>query len=279
VIARPVNCLMASASVVIGGFLASRAVSPRTVLAAGMAFLVCAGAYVLNDLLDVAADRLVKPRRPLAAGLVTPGFAVRYGVGLWAGGLVLAGLAGVDGLGFFAAWTLALWLYSSRLKGRGIWGHLAVSLVASSGFLLGAASEGELAAGLVPAAVAAVFHITREIAKAVADEAGDRAAGVRTLAVRMGGKAALDVVAWCLGVCIVVSLAPAASRDFGWPYLVVVLAGVLPFLAIALSRIAGARRAGGDPAATARVVALTLKAAMVAGLAAFFASGFLTGEI
>lgn len=264
---------MASASVAVGAFLAAGTLSSRSGLAAGMTFLTCAGGYVLNDFLDVAGDRLIKPRRPLAAGLVAPGFALKYAIGLWVCAAVLAVLAGRVGLGFFAVWAAALWLYSSKLKGQGIYGHLVVSLVASSGFLLGAAGEGRVSAGWTPAGVAAVFHLTREVAKGVADAAGDTVVGVRTLAVRTGVGWGLRLVGWLVAACGLASLAPLVTRTSGLLYWPPVVATVLPLLVVALRMIIRARRGNGDPADVAGRVAAALKLAMVAGLVAFFLGG------
>lgn len=58
--------------------------------------LAASGAYCLNDAADAEADRRhpIKRLRPVAAGLVTPAFAVALGVGLLGAGLLVAGLTG-----------------------------------------------------------------------------------------------------------------------------------------------------------------------------------------
>lgn len=273
VLARPLNCLVASASVAIGAFLASHSVSLSSGLAAAMTLLVCAGAYVVNDYFDVAADRLSKPHRPLAAGLVPPALALTYALALWVGAGVFALLAGRVAVGFFAAWAGGLWLYSSRLKVRGIWGHLVVSLIASSGFVLGAAGEGRVMAGLIPAGIATVFHLARETAKSAADAAGDGAVGVRTIAVRIGEEAALSLTLWLIVAAAVASLAPVVLRIYGFLYLLIVVVGVFPLLAVSTYRIAVVRGGGAGLAKTASSVAGVLKLAMLAGLVALVFAG------
>ncbi|HVP58418.1 MAG TPA: geranylgeranylglycerol-phosphate geranylgeranyltransferase [bacterium] len=274
VLVRPLNCLVASASVAIGAFLASHSISARSGWAAVMTLLVSAGGYVLNDYFDIAADRLTKPRRPLAAGLVKPASAIWYAVGLWLAGAVAVWLAGVVASVFYGAWVVVLVLYSSRLKATGVWGHLAVSLVASSGFLLGAASQGRAAAGLVPAGIAVIFHLAREAAKSAADVAGDSAVGVRTLAVRMGTEVALKVTLWLIVASAIASILPVLLTIYGLPYLAVVAVAVLPLLAVSVRRITAARTAGADLADAASSVAGTLKLAMLAGLVALILAGF-----
>lgn len=64
----------------------------RVVLAAVAFSLVASSVYLCNDLLDLASDRLhpVKRRRPIAAGLVTPGLAWALAALLVLGGVALA---------------------------------------------------------------------------------------------------------------------------------------------------------------------------------------------
>jgi 4-hydroxybenzoate polyprenyltransferase len=60
------------------------------------ACLYCGG-MVWNDVFDLEQDRRERPFRPLPSGRVTRMQAMRLGVGLLAGGMALAGLAGWDG--------------------------------------------------------------------------------------------------------------------------------------------------------------------------------------
>jgi 4-hydroxybenzoate polyprenyltransferase len=139
--------------------------------------------------------------------------------------------------------------------------------------MLGAASEGRVLAGTIPAGIAMIFHLARETAKSAADAAGDGAVGVPTLAVRIGEGAALHLTLWLIVMAAVASVAPAALRIYGFLYLGVVLAAVLPLLAVCAYRIAIARREGAGLAAAASSVAAMLKLAMVAGLVALFLAG------
>lgn len=273
VLMRPHNCLIALTSVLAGAFLASGEIARDAALASVMAFFVCAGAYALNDLYDVTSDEINKPGRPLAGRRLTRESAGAFVIALWAVGLGFAMLAGREAVLFCAGWMAALWLYSWRLKTLGSVGHIAVSVVASSGFLLGAVAGGDARAGLMPFSIGVLFHLAREIAKGVSDARGDRAAGVPTLAVRLGVERSLKVVLWCIGGVIALSLVPYVSGLYGYLYLLPVVLVVYPLLVISLLRII---RAGHETAAVERaagVVATLLKAAMPAGIVAFFLAG------
>ncbi len=273
VLTRPHNCLIALISVLAGAFLVSGEIAPDAVLASVMAFFVCAGAYALNDLYDVTSDAINKPGRPLVDGRLTRERAGAVVIVLWAVGLGFAMLSGREVVLFCTGWMAALWLYSWKLKALGLVGHVAVSAVASSGFLLGAMTGGNAHAGLMPFSIAMLFHLAREIAKGVSDARGDRAAGVPTLAVRLGADRSLKVALWCIGGVIVLSLVPYVFRLYGYLYLLPVVLVVYPLLVICILKII---RAGNDTAAVERVsgaVATLLKVAMPAGLAAFFLAG------
>jgi geranylgeranylglycerol-phosphate geranylgeranyltransferase len=270
---RPHNCLIALTSVLAGAFLASGQIGRDAALASVMAFFVCAGAYVLNDLYDVKSDAINKPGRPLAAGRLSRESAGAFLICLWAPGLGFAILGGRDTVLFAVGWMAALWLYSWKLKALGIAGHIAVSAVASSGFLLGALAGGDGVAGLIPFSIALLFHLAREIAKGVSDVRGDRAAGTATLAVRLGAHRSLKAALWCIGGIILLSLLPVVFHLYGYLYLLPVLLVVYPLLVTCVLKIV---RAGSDAAALERAsaaVATLLKAAMPAGLVAFFLAG------
>ena len=270
---RPHNCLIALVSVLAGAFLASGRIAPDAVLSSVMAFLVCGGAYVLNDLYDVASDAVNKPGRPLAAGRLGRDSAGALVIGLWALGLGSAILAGRETVVFSVGWMAALWLYSCKLKALGIAGHIAVSAIASSGFLLGALAGGDAGAGWMPFAIALFFHLAREIAKGVSDVRGDRMAGAATLAVRLGADRSLKAALWCIGGVMGLSLIPYVFHLYGYLYLLPVVLVVYPLLVICIVKII---RAGNDEAGAeraSRAVATLLKAAMPAGLIAFFLAG------
>jgi geranylgeranylglycerol-phosphate geranylgeranyltransferase len=182
-------------------------------------------------------------------------------------------LSGKAAMTFCVAWMVLLWLYSWRLKSSGLIGHAAVSAAGASVFLLGAATGGQAGAGLMPAAIVFPFHLSREIAKAVSDAGGDRQVGDSTLAVRLGGRRSLRIALWCILGVVVLSLLPYLAGAYGYLYLLPVLLVIYPLLVICMVRII---RAGDDAAALKRAsesVSLMLKAAMPAGLAAFFLAG------
>jgi geranylgeranylglycerol-phosphate geranylgeranyltransferase len=266
---RPHNGLIAAGSVLTGAFVAGGAVIGRSVTASVMALFACAGAYVLNDVYDVATDRISKPWRPLAAGRTARDTAVKAVVILWALASGFALLSGGPSGIFLVGWIALLWLYSRKLKTRGWVGHVLVSLVASSGFVLGALLGGDAWAGVVPFVIAFLFHMSREVAKSVADLRGDLSAGLSTLAVRVGERKAITLLVWLTGAVIVASLAPYAAGLYGTFYILPVALVIYPMLGVCIWFAMGARRPGADTAQAALSISRILKAAMPVGLVAF----------
>lgn len=263
----------------VGAMLAAPGLAglPYAVRAAGgaalMAFLTCAGAYALNDLFDVASDRIVKPSRPLADGKVGARGALVVSLALWGCAGIVAVRSGRLAAGFWLGWIVLLAAYSWRVKSWGLAGNVLVSAVASSAFLLGAACVGKVEAGVVPAAISVIVHLGREIAKSAADVRGDRAAEVMTIAVRIGSRAALRLSLWCVAAAFATSILPFVFSEYGTAYLIAVVAGAYPLLGLSLRRIVLAGRAPADDdrsrEAAARSVAKLLKLVMPVGLLAF----------
>jgi 4-hydroxybenzoate polyprenyltransferase/phosphoserine phosphatase len=102
--------------------LAHRAGDPQALLAACVAFLafcfVASAVYLVNDLVDLEADRLhlVKRARPLAAGEVSIVFAVAMVPMLLLAGAALAVWVNAALLATVAGYGLAGFLYSAYLK-------------------------------------------------------------------------------------------------------------------------------------------------------------------
>jgi len=259
-IVRPRNLVMAAAGTAVGGFLVLGRLWIPPALWWAMASAVGLGAAgnAANDCFDVEADRVSHPLRPLVVGTMSRGAA-----------LATAGVAG--GLGLAAAWWVSgrlfllglaalvvMLVYSPLLKSRGALGNLAVAVVASLPLVYGAAAVGWWRAGLVPAALAALLHLARELVKDLEDVEGDLAIGRRTVPIALGVNAGYGAAAGILALFVPVSLAPWAAGWYGWRYGVPVLVLDLGVVLL-VSRLARRRHDG---------VRAGIKLAMAVGLLA-----------
>lgn len=256
------NLLIAAAGVCAGGWIALGALAlPKLLVLAALSGIgLGAAGNALNDLADIAADRVNHPGpgRPLAAGRLSHHTA--EGV-VFAGamlGIAAAALVSGTQIAVALAALAVMAVYSPWLKRRGLPGNVAVAVVAGSPLFYGALALGAPVAGVVPWLLAAWLHFARELVKDVADEPGDRAAGRRTLPVTVGASQATRIACWVLIAFIPVSeLLPWAAGYAGWYFGFAVVAQLITLwtaLQLRRGRFAGASG--------------LLKAAMVAGLAA-----------
>ena len=233
VLARPLNCLITAASVVVGAVTSGLPVwQPEVALAALSAGLIAGAGNCYNDLLDLEIDRINRPRRPLPSERVDPPTALAMAVSL---GIVGLGFAWSLGLatGLIATAVVALlFTYSAVLKTRPLWGNAVVSGLAAAAFPFGAAASGAWGRSWIPAGFAFLFHLGREIAKDIEDVEGDRAREIRTLATVHGVRAAAMVSAGVFLLLAAATTIPWVLGVYGTAYLTTV--AVLDLSAITL---------------------------------------------
>mgnify|MGYP000262275068 CR=1 FL=1 len=264
---RPPNVAIGFAAVMVAAFVAG-SLQPlcRVLRAALSASLILAGGNSLNDLCDVEEDRRNKPRRPLPSGQVSPRVA-----GVWAGLLFASGLAVALPLGL-RAFCLALLavgllvLYDLRLKRLPLVGNVAVASLGGLAFLYGGLVVGKAEGAVVPAVLAFLFHLGRELVKDAEDVEGDRKAGARTLAAVYGPDVAVRWATCIFLLTILLTPIPFLIGLYRWPYLVSVSVGVDAVLGYVVYVLLGSP----DRKALSRISRL-LKADMLVGLAALAA--------
>ena len=263
---RPWNAAVAAAAVWLGW--ASLHLRPEWPLAfwgsLSMLLLVAAG-NLHNDTLDVATDRVNRPTRPLASGRVRVG-AARLAALLLLAGALLAAWIGSPLHGILAAAMAALlWAYNRLFKALPLIGNLAVALLCGLAVWF---VEFPLlvdfpdARDSLPAALFAFLAtLARELVKDAEDVAGDRAAGLRTLAVTAGPAAARRLA--LVSVALLLLLLPLPMTHFGyhWAYAVAMVVLCGPVVVLLLGELA---RDIADDARTQRLLKLFMLAGMFA---------------
>lgn len=175
----------------------------------------------VNELVDIELDRVAKPHKPLASGVVpVRGARVMAAAGIMAmvplsatfGGrsLVLCSLG--TGLGI----AYSLWFK------RSMWSWLPYALALPLLPIWVWAALGDVPPGLwavYPVGLPAVLAV--QVAQSLPDIAGDRATGVRTLAVAVG-EARARTLCWgtmALAAALAAALAPSLSERPGWAWI------------------------------------------------------------
>jgi 4-hydroxybenzoate polyprenyltransferase len=171
-----------------------------------MASTLNAASNVLNQVHDLALDRVNKPERPIPAGLVSVGAARIYAAALYAAAIVLAFLAtpaGVPEVGWIVVFTAVLtWAYSAPpFRARNSWWLGPLVIAVPRGLLLKVAGWGTLAPVLsdrepwVLGSIFFFFVLGAAPTKDFSDVEGDRAGGSVSLPIRFGAAAAGRIIA------------------------------------------------------------------------------------
>ncbi len=178
---------------------------------------------ILNDVYDVEVDRINNPQRPIPSGRIKNREAYILAISFSGASIFFALL-----LGPWTALTglLALGLmayYNTRGKRTGLPGNIVVSFNVALPFFYGGLSVGSLTSLLyIFSVLAFLANLGREIAKGIPDVQGDRALGVRTLAVSIGPKRAATASASMFLAAVMLSFLPPALGRLSLLYFPVV---------------------------------------------------------
>lgn len=184
---------------------------------------LCIG--VINDVIDLPADAVAKPHKPLVRGVIARSTAVAAGVTLGAIGLVVAATINLETLGLDAAALGAGLAYDLGLRRTPLswlpwWGGMAVLS------LEGYASVGSIPSRLlILIPLSGLIAIGLHFANALPDIDGDRLAGRRSLPVLVG----ISGTRWAGPVAI--GLAGVIAALLAWP---LGQAGVAFFIGLAV---------------------------------------------
>jgi geranylgeranylglycerol-phosphate geranylgeranyltransferase len=260
IVLRPHNVAAAVLSVAVGYALSGSVHWPWLLLAAA-AFATAAG-NTINDIYDIDIDRVNKPRRPLAAGALSVRAAVGQYILCIAAAICFSLFLPLAEALWIAVWIVLLHVYSWRLKRMYLAGNILVSLVAASGFLLGAHAGGNLTAGLIPAAYTFLFVMGREIVKDTDDIEGDKACRATTFPIIAGRRPALvTALVLFLALCVSFPL-PSFLGHYRMAYGLIMLCTVVPMLLVSIWVILRNRSLG--------LVSTLLKVGMFFGCVAFY---------
>jgi geranylgeranylglycerol-phosphate geranylgeranyltransferase len=230
---RPLNCFLAAGGVLVGAYLTLGPVHWIPVLLTAVsAFLVCAGGNVFNDLRDIGLDRIAHPKRVLASGELTDSYAFRFGLSVNLIAFILSLLVNTQVTAVVAATIGLLSAYNYRLKQLPLLGNLVVAVCAGATFIVGGLASSTsnalaLPGPLIPAILAVILHLMRELVKDVQDLEGDRSVGICTLPMVIGERTTFALVFVLALSLAVASYWPYAYEWFGYRYFWLAAAGVV----------------------------------------------------
>ncbi len=216
---RPPNSLMVALAVVISLGIASGwrfeglTIAELTLVLVA-SYSASAVAMIVNDIIDLESDRINSPHRPLPSGRLSLREARAAATILAIAGLAASTLVDMITTAFYIGVVAFATAYNARLKKLGIIGNIVVAALVATPFVYGWAVYGRgLNVSLVFAAMVFTAVLGREVVKGIPDVEGDRAAGVKTVAVLFGERAAAVVASLLYITSIVLSAVPLALRQ------------------------------------------------------------------
>ncbi|MFZ1730951.1 MAG: geranylgeranylglycerol-phosphate geranylgeranyltransferase [Bacteroidota bacterium] len=233
---RPVNTVVAFVGVAAACIIAGAEWSnvERILLAASAGALLGASGNVINDVFDISIDRINKPARAVAAGIVTPFTATIWAAVCAATGIALSIPLGTAAFSIAIGSAILMYLYSAWLKRIPFVGNFVVGVLTGAAFIFGGLAFGNPAAGIVPGLFAFFFNVARELLKDVEDMHGDGVNNVRTFPLIAGETMALGVVTAILALVMLGSAVPFLFSLYDSLYFWVVFFGVDCVLAYVL---------------------------------------------
>jgi geranylgeranylglycerol-phosphate geranylgeranyltransferase len=154
--------------------------------------MLAAASMTINDYYDRAIDAINEPSRPIPSGTISAREALAFVFVLSTVGFVFAYFASVLCLAVAViSWVIVV-TYVTVGKRSGLPGNFLVSACVAIPFIYGSITvTGQVQLNVVLfASMAFLSNTGREITKGIVDVKGDRAEGVKTLAVRYGERAA-----------------------------------------------------------------------------------------
>jgi geranylgeranylglycerol-phosphate geranylgeranyltransferase len=233
-IIRPTDVFLMGAGVIVGYVISTGTLSASMELFAGAIScgIYTAFAMVTNDIIDIEADKVNEPTRPIPSGKLSPKEALTYSFVLLTLGVMAASLtSNIWFLSIPQAVALASVIYNLYLKRIGFLGNVLVSALVASAFVGG----GLIAVGhidtylLLFALMAFVGNLGREVHKGIADIEGDKRKGVMTVAVVYGAWKAKLLSVSLYSLAILLALVPIALgiTNQYYPFAIAIVAACL----------------------------------------------------
>jgi geranylgeranylglycerol-phosphate geranylgeranyltransferase len=231
-IIRPGNAAMTSVAVILGAWLAGAWHAPLTlVMLAFSAFCAAGFGNVVNDILDIDADKINHPGRPLPSGAMRASQAMLLAVILAAASLTSGWSVSAQHLSGCAIPLILLWVYAVRLKATPLAGNIVVSILVAYAIAYGGIGAPGFFHLLIPALLAFLLNFSREIVKDLQDRGGDMMHGVITTAILP--ESVIRIIMSISGALYALFLfVPFALGHFGSVYLILCAAVLVPLHAV-----------------------------------------------
>ncbi len=184
---RPVNLVITAAAVFFSFLITGSIISTTYIIALEFIFIAAAG-YSINDIRDVAADKINKPERPIPSGSVSLREAKIISLSFIAAAVLTMFFLPLPAALVSALVLLMAMLYNYSGKKRGLAGNIITALMTASpmGVVITVRGADPVLTGLV--CFAFLLMLMREVVKDLEDLPGDKAAAKMTAAAAGGSR-------------------------------------------------------------------------------------------
>ena len=177
-IIRPVNALMGFVATYISGLVGIGLDLRYHLLVATIAglcvFLVISGGNIINDISDAESDRINHPNRPIPNGEINIRDAWVVSLAFFAVAAVLSGIEISTTAALVVIFAIAVLVgYETRMKGTGLPGNIAISLLVGLIFVFGGLAVNSISRMILLFLMAFFTNTAREIIKDIQDIKGD----------------------------------------------------------------------------------------------------------
>ena len=231
-IIRPVNFAITFLSVIVAAAICIDGEYQvyKIILAAFSASLTLSAGNIINDIKDIAIDKVNHPERPLITGKITVSQAKAEYVSLTFIALLLSFIINLPAFVIALSATVLLLQYSYYFKMVPILGNLIVSILTGMVFIYGGVVVNNPLAAIIPAIFAFLINLIREIVKDMQDVEGDLKQGVITFPGKFGFNSSKLLVVELTAILFLVTLYPFITRLYKIEFIILTMAIVNPLL-------------------------------------------------
>lgn len=238
-ISRPINFVITFLSVLVAGFIASGKIELTFILisaAIAAAFSSAAG-NIINDYYDVEIDRINRPDRAIPSNSLSRKNALSLYFIFLAISLIPAFYLPLQASVILICSAYIIFMYSFRLKIIPLYGNIVVAFMTGFAFIFGAASVGNMKAGIIPAGFAFLINLMREIVKDMEDIEGDHKSLIKTYPQIYGFKETKLLINQ-IGILLFVStFIPFIFQIYRIEYFILAMIIVNPLLIFSLKKL------------------------------------------
>lgn len=272
-IMRPVNSFMVGIAIIVGAAITGgiQLLNNWILLIYSFitGFTLTGASMAINDYYDRDIDFINEPNRPIPSGRISPQSAIIFTMLLSIIGLYASLMISIEAFVIAVFAWIVMMVYSMWGKKTGFLGNLMVSTCIALPFIYGGILSNHLWSSFSFSLLAFLSNTGREVTKGIVDTQGDRAAGVRTVAVSKGAIRAADIATLFFLAAVASSVVPV--------YLKLVSFWYIPFVLITdLGLIYSSYQIVSDPSReTARSVKKRILYLMLIGLIGFAAGSLI----